>query len=105
MESFCPLVVNHLIQLKGGLRPGNFSPEETNLKFHFTDGCVLSFIRTLWEMLVNERYFREKIKIAQSKAAGSGRKEKSRHVQEPPRKDGKCMHLLKNKIKTWKISV
>ena len=78
-------MVNHLIQL----RPGNVRPE-TNLKFHFTtDGCVLSFVRTLWEMLVNERYFREKIKIAQSKAAGSGRKEKSRHVQEPPRKDGK----------------
>lgn len=42
---------------------------------------------------------KKKIQIAQSKAAGSGRKEKSRHVQEPPRKDGKCMHLLKNKIK------
>lgn len=47
----------------------------------------------------------KRIQIAQSKAAGCGRKEKSRRVQEPPRKDGKCMHLLKNKIKTWKISV
>lgn len=47
----------------------------------------------------------KKEKIAQSKAAGSGRKEKSRHVQEPLRKHGKCMHLLKNKIKTRKTSV
>lgn len=45
---------------------------------------------------------KKKKKIALSKAAVSGRKEKSRHVQEPPRKDGKCMHLFKNKIKTWR---
>lgn len=48
---------------------------------------------------------KEKKKVAQSKAAGSGRKQKSRHVQEPPRKDGKCMHLLKTKIKTRKMFV
>lgn len=41
-------------------------------------------------------------KIALSEAADSGRKEKSRHVQEPPTKDGKCMHLFKKKTKTWR---
>lgn len=44
-------------------------------------------------------------KIAQSKA-GTGRKEKSRHVQEPLRKHGKCTRLLKKrKGKTRKTSV
>lgn len=44
---------------------------------------------------MKERFFREKNKkIAQSKAASSGRKEKSRHVQEPPRKDENvCIYL------------
>lgn len=49
-----------------------------------------------------DQIFQREKKIALSKAADSGRKEKSRHVQEPPRKDGKCMHLFMNKIKTWR---
>lgn len=53
---------------------------------------------------MNEISDLKKKKTAHYKAACSGRKEKSRHVQEPPRKDGKFMHLLKNKIKTWKLS-
>lgn len=36
-----------------------FSPDK-KLKLHFTDGCVLSFTLTLWEMLEIERYFKEK---------------------------------------------
>lgn len=56
---------------------------------------VFCHSNSLWEMLMKERFFREKNKkIAQSKAASSGRKEKSRHVQEPPRKDENvCIYL------------
>lgn len=65
--------------------------------------CILLFILTLWEMLVFQRYFKkerkDKQKIAQSKAADSDRKEKSRHVQEPPRKDGKCIRFYWRKEK------
>lgn len=59
-------------------------------------------------MFAHKRYSRKKIKkknCTVSKAANGDRKKKSRYVQELPRKDGNCMNLLKDKIKTWKISV
>lgn len=48
---------------------------------------------------MNDSSEKKKEEVAQSKAAGRGRQQKSRHVQEPLRKDGKCMHLLKAKNK------
>ena len=67
------------------------------MKTYFRDGRVLSLTVTLW--VAKDLKKNMEIKIAQSKAAVSGWKEKSRHVQEPLRKDRNCMHLLKNKNK------
>lgn len=83
-----------------------FSPDKTNWNYTSLMGVFCHLFSHCGRCLrLRDISKKKQTKIAQSKAADSGRKEKSRHVQEPPRKHGKCIHLLKNKIKAWKISV